>query len=262
MNINYVFFRIKKQLRYGFCGNAGRNHRGVITVHHRGGGAKNCHLYIDFIRRINSFGYVVKIKKIAAFTGFVGLVLFFNGLMAYSLIGDKFRLNQQLYQGSVLDLNHLDESKDFGSSIPCSYLALFSSISNVEVRPFQGGRLARAAGTSVTISRKKDMLVTLKLKSGWNITVSIFCICMRGIMSNSYHWYSKLGKAGISRSLGIRPTVRGVAKNPHDHPHGGGEGKKSPPAAARSPWGWLTKGTPTNRTLFQLKRKKLGKTLR
>jgi ribosomal protein L2 len=82
------------------------------------------------------------------------------------LIGDKFRLNQQLYQGSILDINNVEESKDFGSSMPCSYLSLFSPISNVEVRPFQGGLLARAAGTSVTISRKKNMLVTLKLKSG------------------------------------------------------------------------------------------------
>jgi large subunit ribosomal protein L2 len=166
MNLNYVFLRIKKQLRYGFCDNAGRNCRGVITVHHRGGGNKNCHLYIDFIRRINSFGYVVKIKKLTSFTGFVGLVLFLNGLVAYSLIGDKFRLNQQLYQGSILDTNNLEESKDFGCSVPCSYLSLFSSISNVEVKPFQGGLLARAAGTSVTISRKKSLLVTLKLKSG------------------------------------------------------------------------------------------------
>lgn len=93
-------------------------------------------------------------------------------------------------------------------------------MSNVEYFPFIGGKLARAAGTSVILSAKKNNLISLKLKSGWNITVSIFCICMIGIISNSNHWYSSIGKAGKSRSLGIRPTVRGVAMNPHDHPHG------------------------------------------
>jgi len=138
-----------------------------------------------------------------------------------------------------------------GCSVPVKYLSVFSILNNIEQTYYFGGHLSRAAGTSAILTSKNNKKISLKLKSGWSLTVSENNICSIGIMSNSQHRFKILSKAGISRGLGIRPTVRGVAMNPCDHPHGGGEGKKSPPTAARSPWGWLTKGTPSKVKKYQ-----------
>lgn len=126
--------------------------------------------------------------------------------------------------------------------------------------PFKGSSCARSAGMSAILSVKnKNKTTLLKLKSGWNLVVSNYCLASLGLVSNRLHRFYNYKKAGILNSLGKRSVVRGVAMNPCDHPHGGGEGKKSPPSAAKSPWGWLTKGTCSNSKKFELKRKKLFK---
>jgi ribosomal protein L2 len=99
------------------------------------------------------------------------------------------------------------------------------------------------------------------LKSGWNVKLSVYNLAVLGNVSNSKHKFNIIGKAGVNRLLGKRPEVRGVAMNPCDHPHGGGEGKKSPPSAQRSPWGWLTKGTSSLKKKYQIKKKKLYKSI-
>ena len=125
------------------------------------------------------------------------------------------------------------------------YIPLFSIISCIELSPFKGISLARAAGSCVMTTAKQSQFTYLKLIKGYSIKLFNECIVVLGCVSNPKHKYFNYKKAGYKRALGVRPTVRGVAMNPHDHPHGGGEGRKSPPVAARSPWGWLTKGTKT-----------------
>jgi len=166
-----------------------------------------------------------------------------------------------IFSGSFINSKYLDFSKN-GSSVPLVYIPLFTIISNVELYPFQGGQLIRAAGTGCILSSKFKNIVTLKLTSGWNITVSKYNISMLGSISNSSHYSHRYKNAGIKRRLGFRPIVRGVAMNPVDHPHGGGEGKKSPPVAARTPWGFLTKGGSTKKKLYQINWKKKFKKIR
>lgn len=109
---------------------------------------------------------MAKIKKLYLFTGFLGLIIYQNGLSCYSLLAEKKKLNDLIYSGTILMVDKENESKCLGASLPLSYISLFSLISNVEVFPFAGGKLARAAGTSVILSSKKSYLITIKLKSG------------------------------------------------------------------------------------------------
>jgi len=239
--INYIFLTISKKLRIGWISSSGRNFAGRICVHHRGGGNKRCYYHIDFYRRVNCYGYIIKKLKTSFFTSLVGLVVYENGLTSYILMSDSMK-SHKIYSGTYGRKVKLD----VGTALPIQFIKLFATISNVELYPFTGSILARSAGTSVMVTTKLFDTSVLKLKSGWNLKVSNHCICSIGSVSNSSHRYNYVyKKAGKVRSLGIRPTVRGVAMNPCDHPHGGGEGKKSPPASARTPWGKLTKGTKT-----------------
>ena len=237
----YFLFKLNKQFKIGFVRSAGRNFSGHICVHHKGGGNKRKNYLVDFFRRINSFGIVVKIIKTSIYTSFLGLILYSNGLSSFILLSDNTYINDNIFLGTYYKkLNYT-----FGFSLPISYLSLFSTVNNIELYPYSGSTLARAAGMSSMIINKLNSFVVLKLRSGWHLKLSNNCLCSVGQASNPLHRFDRIAKAGIVRSLGVRPTVRGVAMNPCDHPHGGGEGKKSPPAAARSPWGWLTKGTPS-----------------
>jgi len=146
-----------------------------------------------------------------------------------------------------------------GSSIPLKNLTLFNQVSNIEMVPFCGTKLVRAAGTGALYIELDNKQATLKLNSGWIIRVNRECLATLGRNSNPEHIFKVVGKAGIMRKRGWRPTVRGVAKNPCDHPHGGGEGKASPPVAAVSPWGRLTKGTPTKNKKLDRKKRNLYK---
>jgi large subunit ribosomal protein L2 len=258
--INYLFFSTEKKLRLGLLSSSGRNFTGRICVYHKGGGNKKCNYSVDFFRRINSIGFVVKIVKTSLFTSYLGLILYQNGISSYILLSEEVNKYQKLFSGTLLPLNFSVLNK--GTAVPLFYIKLFASISNMELFPFTGSSLVRAAGASAIVTAKFRDLVSVKLRSGWNVLLSNNCISSIGSVSNSLHKFQNLKKAGKVRALGIRPTVRGVAMNPCDHPHGGGEGKKSPPVGARSPWGWLTKGTPTNVKKFQISYKKKFKNIR
>lgn len=171
---------------------------------------------------------------------------------------ETLKIGSKIYSGSFYDEA---EVNFIGLSIPLKKIRLFSLINNIEKYPFSGGTITRAAGSCAVLTSKLLDSVTVKLKSGWNMVLSKYCIATIGNVSNIKHKFAIKRKAGVQRSLGIRPTVRGIAMNPCDHPHGGGEGRKSPPSGQRSPWGWLTKGTPSLKKKYQKKKKSLYKKL-
>jgi len=137
-----------------------------------------------------------------------------------------------LYGGSLLAK---DLKLSVGTALPLSKIKLFSIVSNIELKPFKGITSLRAAGTSAMLSNKMKNKVSLKFSNGLNLSVSNFCLAVIGITSNPLHKNFNYRKAGYRRALGFRPVVRGVAMNPCDHPHGGGEGRKSPLVGAQSP---------------------------
>lgn len=253
--LNYILIKINKSLSIGSRPLSGRNFLGTICVHHKSGGSKKRLYSIDFYRRINNYGYIIKIIKNNKFTGLIGGIIYENGLFAYILLTETLMRGSKIYSGSFNNINNI------GMSIPLKYIKLFTIINNLELFPFSKGILIRSAGCSGLVIKKEFNKVYIKLKSCWNLILSKYCLATIGLVSNPKHKFNNLLKAGVSRNLGIRPTVRGVAMNPHDHPHGGGEGKKSPPAGQVSPWAWLTKGTPSLKKKWQKKKKKLYKTL-
>jgi len=139
---------------------------------------------------------------------------------------------------------------------------LFTIISNIELNPYYGMNLVRSAGSKAILTKIDKSKVSLKLKSGWNIILSNLSLGVFGRVSNKDHKLNYINKAGKNRALGKRPTVRGVAMNPCDHPHGGGEGKKSPPSSQKSPWGWLTKGTSSKKKLKDKLKRKMYKIIK
>ena len=225
--LNYFFFKINKSISIGSRPLSGRNFLGTICVHHKSGGSKKRLYFIDFFRRINNYGYIIKIIKNNNFTALIGGIIYENGLFSYILLTETLIIGSKIYSGHILNL----ESNNIGMSIPIKYIKLFTIINNLKLFPFSKGILIRSAGCSGLIIKKEYNKVYIKLKSCWNIILSKYCLATIGLVSNSKHKFVNLCKAGVSRNLGIRPTVRGVAMNPHDHPHGGGEGKKSPPAS-------------------------------
>lgn len=258
--VNYLFRTLTKKLKLGFLPSSGRNFTGRICIHHRGGGKKRCLYKIDFIRRINCFGLVLKRIKISFYSAFIGLIIYENGLSSYILLSNLVEEDMRLFSGTLSDSRR--DHIITGSALPLIDMKLFMVVNNIELYPFSGSSLARAAGVGAMITSQLKRTTHLKLKSGWNIIVSNHCIGSIGSCSNTLYKFVRVRKAGLVRALGIRPSVRGVAMNPCDHPHGGGEGKKSPPSAARTPWGGLTKGTPTNIKSYQRIKKKLFKIYR
>jgi len=166
MLLFYTLKLIKSYLRIGFIPSAGRNFLGKICIRHRGGALKRCKYYVDFFRRINMLGYIIKIQKTPFYTGNLGLIIYQNGLSNYLLLAEDLKLGDYIYVGTSLIKDKEFFCKKFGSSIPISYISLFSKIYNLELYPFKGGQLARAAGTSVIVSSKDINKITLKVKSG------------------------------------------------------------------------------------------------
>lgn len=258
--VDYLFRTLTKKLKLGFLSSSGRNFTGRICIHHRGGGRKRCSYRLDFIRRINCFGIIIKRIKISFYSSFIGLIIYENGISSYILLSNHVEENMRLFSGTLP--YGRSNPMTTGSALPLIRMKLFVVVNNIELYPFSGSSLARSAGVGAMITSQSKSRTNLKLKSGWNLIVSNHCIGTIGSGSNTLYKFVRIRKAGLVRALGIRPSVRGVAMNPCDHPHGGGEGKKSPPSAARTPWGGLTKGTPTNRKYYQRIKKKLFKIYR
>jgi len=247
---NFLINKVKKQLIVGFSNRAGKNFFGRKTIFTQSGGLKFKLRLIDFKRNFVGNSLLLLIEKDLNRTALVGLICSNNGLFSYIL------LSSGNYKENFSFINGFSNYNKIGSSSFLNSVPTGNIVHHIEYIPTKNCKLSRAAGvSSFLISRDNDYSF-LKMNSGWLLKLSNYCICVSGFVSNENHYVTRIKKAGDVRKLGFRPTVRGIAKNPCDHPHGGGEGRGSPPKAQKTPWGKLTK-VPTKITkLFYLKKKK------
>lgn len=220
---------------------SGRNNVGRITTRHMGGGHKRRYRLIDFKR--DKFGIVGKIASIEYDpnrTARICLVVYADGEKRYILAPDGIKVGDEIVSGELVDIK-------VGNTLPLKNIPLGTLIHNIELKPLKGGQLIRTAGGAATLMAKEGFYTHIKLRSGEVRLVHQECYATIGQVGNADHSLIKIGKAGKSRHLGKRPTVRGVAMNPVDHPHGGGEGKTSGGRHPCSPWGKKTKGAKTRR---------------
>jgi large subunit ribosomal protein L2 len=208
---------------------SGRNNSGKITVFHKGGGVKSRYRIIDFGRKLNSIGIVCTIEHDPNRHAFIASVFdFIDRKFSYILAPQGLRIRDIVKSG-------LETEPSLGSSLPIANIPIGTPIYNVSPKLFSTAQISRSAGTFSVIKEKTETSAVLELSSGEQRYISSKCFATIGEVSKELHFLTKLGKAGQSRWLNKRPTVRGVAMNPVDHPHGGGEGKKS--GQSRTPWG-------------------------
>jgi len=229
----------EKSLTEGLTKSGGRNNNGRVTSGHRGGGHKRLYRKIDFKR--DNFGIEGKVARVEYDpnrTANIALVVFSNGDKRYILAPQGLRPGDAVMSGPDAEIRP-------GNALPLSSIRVGTMLHNVEMRPGKGGQIARSAGVGIQLMGKEGDKAILKLPSGEFRRVEIRCMASIGVMGNSDHSNRKVGKAGRSRWLGVRPNVRGVAMNPVDHPHGGGEGRTSGGRHPVTPWGVPTKGHKT-----------------
>jgi large subunit ribosomal protein L2 len=220
----------------------GRNNKGRITTRHKGGGHKRLYRLIDFKRnKYNSFGKVAAIEYDPNRNVNIALINYEDGEKRYILHPEGLKLGDKILSGEAIN-------PEIGNALPLHYIPLGAEVHNVELFPGKGGQIMRAAGTSAKVLAKENDFVVLRLPSKEIRLFKKECYATIGKLSNSDFYNISFGKAGRSRWLGIRPTVRGSAMNPVDHPHGGGEGR-CPIGKARplTPWGKPTLGLKTRK---------------
>lgn len=221
--------------------NGGRNNNGRITTRHIGGGHKQHYRIIDF-KRIKD-GIPAKVERLEYDpnrTANIALLLFADGERRYIIAPKGVKAGDVLQSGPAAPIKT-------GNCLPLRNIPVGSVVHAIELKPGKGAQVARSAGTSVQVIAREGQYATLRLRSGEMRKVLSDCRATLGEVSNSEHSLRKLGKAGASRWRGVRPTVRGVAMNPVDHPHGGGEGRTSGGRHPVSPWGTPTKGYKTRK---------------
>ncbi len=219
----------------------GRNNQGRLTMRRRGGGHKRRYRVIDFRRdKIGVPGKVVAIEYDPNRSAFIALIGYADGDKRYILAPDGLTVGASLTAGPEAPIQ-------VGNSMPLTRIPLGSVIHNIEMNPGGGGQLARSAGAEVQLLGRDERRAQLRLPSGEIREVPVECRATLGRVGNAEHGNVVLGKAGRSRWLGRRPKVRGVAMNPIDHPHGGGEGKTSGGRHPVTPWGKPTKGYKTRK---------------
>ena len=219
----------------------GRNNSGRVTVRHRGGGHKQRYRAIDFKRFKD--GVPARIERLEYDpnrSAHIALLLYADGERRYVIAA------RGMETGSVL-MSGISAPIQTGNCLPLRNIPVGSVVHCVEMKPGRGAQLARSAGTSAQLIAREQTFATLRLRSGELRKVPIECRATIGEVSNSEHVLHSLGKAGAARWRGRRPTVRGVAMNPVDHPHGGGEGRSSGGRHPVTPWGQPTKGHKTRR---------------
>ena len=218
----------------------GRNNFGRITTRHKGGGSRQKYRIIDLKRDKDGVkGIVERIEHDPNRTGHIALIKYMDGDRRYILAPKGVVPGDEIRSGA-------DSPIKAGNAMQLRHIPVGSTVHNVELKPGAGGQLARSAGSSVQYTAREGIYAYIRLKSGETRKVHIDCRATIGEVSNDEHNLRSYGKAGAKRWLGIRPTVRGLAMNPVDHPHGGGEGKSGQgnPHPV-SPWGWNTKGKKT-----------------
>jgi len=220
---------------------SGRNSFGRITVRHRGGGHKRKMRNINFNRIKNSIGIVLNIEYDPNRNSFISAIYDFVLKEYYYILSPK-----DIKIGNIIKSGSVSEPK-LGNSTPLSKIPLGSYIHNVSLKKNQEGKVSRAAGTYSILTEKNINFGQVKLSSGIFRSISIECFATIGIVSNENIFLTSIGKAGRSRWLNKRPKIRGVAMNPVDHPHGGGEGKTSGGKIQLTPWGIPTKNRSTKK---------------
>lgn len=218
---------------------AGRNNQGQVTMRRRGGGHKRMYRRIDFRRdKIGIPGKVSAIEYDPNRTSRIALVTYVDGEKRYIIAPNGLKVGQTVFSGAEAEF-------EVGNCLPLGKIPLGTVVHNVELTPGKGGQLVRAAGGGCQLLAKEGDFVVLRLPSGEMRRVATNCRATIGAVGNEDHINISLGKAGRTRWLGRRPKVRGVAMNPIDHPHGGGEGRTSGGRHPVSPWGKPTKGYKT-----------------
>ena len=243
-----------KQLTEGISKTGGRNNRGRITSRHIGGGHKKLYRLIDFKRnKFDSIATIERIEYDPNRTAYIALIKYEDGELSYILAPAKLNPGDKVVSGND------DVDIKIGNCLPLKNIPVGTIVHNVEMKPGKGGQIARSAGASVSLVGKDSGYAQLKLASGELRIVLLSCMATIGTLSNADKKNTIVGKAGRNRWLGKRPHVRGVAMNPVDHPHGGGEGKTSGGRHPVTPWGKPTKGKKTRKnkltSKFILKRR-------
>ena len=215
---------------------AGRNNYGRITMRHQGGGHKQHYRLVDFRR--NKDGIPAKVERLEYDpnrSAHLALLCYADGERRYIIAPRGLEVGQQLISGVEAPIKP-------GNALPIRNIPVGSTIHCIEMVPGKGAQIARAAGTSVQLLAREGSYAQLRLRSGEIRRVHVECRATIGEVGNEEHGLRKIGKAGANRWRGIRPTVRGVAMNPVDHPHGGGEGRTGEAREPVSPWGTPSKG--------------------
>ncbi len=221
--------------------NGGRNNNGRITTRHIGGGHKQHYRVIDFKRTKDGIpAEVERLEYDPNRTAHIALLKYADGERRYIVAPRGVRPGDKLQSGDTAPIK-------VGNTLPLRNIPVGSVVHCIELKPGKGAQLARSAGASVQVVAREGRHATLRLRSGEMRKVLAECRATLGEVSNSEHSLRKLGKAGAARWRGVRPTVRGVAMNPVDHPHGGGEGRTSGGRHPVSPWGMPTKGYKTRK---------------
>ena len=221
--------------------NGGRNNLGRITTRHKGGGQKHHYRIIDFKRsKFGITGTVERIEYDPNRSAFIALIKYEDGDRSYIIAPSKITVGSKVLSAEQTEISP-------GNSMKMSNIPLGTNVHCVEMKPGKGGQIARSAGSSARIVAKEGIYTTLRLQSGEMRKILSECRATIGVVSNSENNLRSFGKAGAKRWKGIRPTVRGVAMNPIDHPHGGGEGRTSGGRHPSSPWGMPTKGFKTRK---------------
>jgi large subunit ribosomal protein L2 len=228
-----------KNLTEGMHSKGGRNNLGRITMRRRGGGHKRRYRKIDFKRRKADVAATIeRLEYDPNRSAFIALIKYSDGEFSYILAPQRVTVGDRVISGERVDIKP-------GNAMPMENIPVGTIIHNIEMKPGGGGQIARAAGTYVQLVGKDAGFAQLRLGSGELRMVPARCMATIGSVSNADNKNTNMGKAGRNRWLGKRPSVRGVAMNPVDHPHGGGEGRSSGGRHPVTPWGVPTKGKRT-----------------
>ena len=232
----------EKSLTITMKKNGGRNNQGKITVRHHGGGEKRKYRIIDFKRnKLNVPGTVATIEYDPNRTANIALVNYVDGEKRYIIAPKTLTVGQTVEAGENVDIK-------VGNALPIANIPVGTMIHNIELRPGKGGELARSAGSAAQILGREDDYVMIRLSSGEQRKILGTCMATVGEVGNEDSSLVKVGKAGRTRHMGIRPTVRGSVMNPNDHPHGGGEGRAPVGRKApMTPWGKPALGLKTRK---------------
>lgn len=236
---------------------AGRNNQGKITVRHRGGGEKRAYRVIDFKRK--KFGVPAKVAAIEYDpnrSARIALLHYVDGEKRYIIAPVGLSVGDMVSSGAEADIKP-------GNALPLKNIPVGTTVHCIEMEPGRGAQLARGAGTGAQLMAKEGKYALLRLPSGEQRQVHILCMATVGQVGNTDHENISLGKAGRSRHLGRRPTVRGSAMNPVDHPHGGGEGRSPIGGQPQTPWGKPALGYKTRKNKrsdrFIVRRRNVGR---